>query len=331
MKVLLKWYDENKRSLPWRELFFRTKDPYYVWVSEIMLQQTTIAAVIPKYNRLVQELPNVTALADASEEQLRSLTQGLGYYRRFRSLHQAAKSIVSWPRSYDEWIELPGIGPYTAAAISSITLNEVRPVVDGNVERVVARLLQLPHAVGSPELKKKSYEWMSENISKTRSGDFNQAVMELGQTVCTPNRQPNCPSCPLKRICLSFKRKTQFQFPFPKIKKDKKQIQIFVDISKTLMRGKESPFLKDTFGYVITSKKPVGCKVIGKFSHLITEHKITAYVIASGKIKSWENLTSSLDQKALNCVGEKKPGPGGEPVKVNYDSLSAESTFFGKI
>jgi A/G-specific adenine glycosylase len=195
--ALLSWYDRHRRDLPWR----RDQDPYRVWVSEIMLQQTRVAAVLGHYARFMQRFPTVQALASAREASVLASWSGLGYYHRARRMHRAAKVITRerkgvFPRAAEDWLELPGIGRYTAAAIASIAFGEAVAVVDGNVERVLARLFRQP---GSREV---SWTQAEALLDRERPGDFNQAIMELGATICTP-RAPQCLLCPLHEFCRS--------------------------------------------------------------------------------------------------------------------------------
>jgi A/G-specific adenine glycosylase len=190
---LLRWYTANHRPLPWRE----TRDPYCIWVSEVMLQQTRVAAVTMYYRRFVERFPTVKALAAARLSAVLTAWSGLGYYRRARNLHAAARQIVAggeFPQSSAGLQQLPGIGRYTAAAIASIAFSEARAVVDGNVERVLARLAG--HALTSAQ----AWEQAQTLLSPTRPGDFNQAMMELGATICLPS-EPNCTTCPVARWC----------------------------------------------------------------------------------------------------------------------------------
>lgn len=195
-RVLLKWYDKHKRGLPWRQ----TSDPYAIWVSEIMCQQTQIATVLPFYDRWMAKWPTVDVLAEANEQEVLSYWQGLGYYRRCRQLLEGARQIASqgMPQTYEAWLGLPGIGPYTAAAIASICFGEHAAVVDGNVERVFARVTG--SSLTGSDLKKAAQKWATKNLDKERPGDSNQAAMELGATVCTP-RDPSCKTCPLESRC----------------------------------------------------------------------------------------------------------------------------------
>jgi len=194
-RALLRWYDKHRRDLPWRE----TRDPYRIWLSEIMLQQTRVAAVLGHYRIFLERFPNVQALAAASEDDLLAAWSGLGYYRRARMLHQAAQQIAkqnggSFPRSSEALLALPGIGRYTAAAIASIAFAEPVAVVDGNVERVLQRFIGIN--LTTPQI----WQHAQALLSNSRPGDFNQAMMELGATVCAP-REPRCPVCPVRNWC----------------------------------------------------------------------------------------------------------------------------------
>jgi A/G-specific adenine glycosylase len=201
---LLAWYDANRRDLPWRH----TADPYCIWVSEIMLQQTRVAAVMERYTSFLERFPTVVHLARASESEVLTLWSGLGYYRRARMLHQAAQFVASnlhgtLPASSAELRKLPGIGAYTAAAIASIAHDERVAVVDGNVERVVCRLAGLDaSATSATQLRRKIDVLANTLVHPKRPGDFNQAIMELGATVCLP-RNPQCLACPIASFCIT--------------------------------------------------------------------------------------------------------------------------------
>lgn len=200
---LLEWYAANRRDLPWR----RTCDPYAIWISEIMLQQTRVAAVVDRFHAFLAHFPTVESLAHAPEKDVLALWSGLGYYRRARMLHKAAQVVASGhqaslPATAAELLELPGIGPYTAAAIASIAYGEPVPVVDGNVERVLCRLMKWSAESSAIVHKLKVERLAGRLLDPGRPGDFNQAVMELGATVCLP-RNPRCVQCPLHQVCLT--------------------------------------------------------------------------------------------------------------------------------
>jgi A/G-specific adenine glycosylase len=200
---LLAWYDRNRRDLPWR----RTRDPYAIWVSEIMLQQTRVAAVEERYQAFLRNFPTVQALAHAAEADVLTLWSGLGYYRRARMLHQAAKAVIEkfggvMPKTAVELRALPGVGAYTSAAVASIAFGEAVAVVDGNVERVVQRLAGWgsDSSTGQAELARRTAQMANALLDPARPGDFNQSMMELGATLCLP-RNPMCLACPLKEVC----------------------------------------------------------------------------------------------------------------------------------
>jgi A/G-specific adenine glycosylase len=199
--LLLKWYKSNARSLPWRG----HPDPYAVWVSEIMLQQTRVETVIPYFTSWMQRFPDVNTLAASSEQDVLNAWEGLGYYSRARSMLKAARMIVEQhgsdlPRSREELQKLPGLGRYTAAAIASIAFGLDEVVLDGNVKRVLSRCFNLSEAIDSPAGEKQLWILAEELLPSGRAGDYNQAVMDLGATVCTP-RSPACAVCPVGAIC----------------------------------------------------------------------------------------------------------------------------------
>jgi A/G-specific adenine glycosylase len=194
-RALLGWYDDHRRDLPWR----KTRDPYPIWLSEIMLQQTRVAAVLEHYRVFLERFRDVAALAAASEDAVLAAWSGLGYYRRARMMHQCARQIIDqhggeFPRNSETLLELPGIGRYTAAAIASIAFTEPIAVVDGNVERVLRRL------TGTNLTAQQTWQHAQMLLEESRPGDFNQAMMELGATVCVP-RGPLCSACPLRKWC----------------------------------------------------------------------------------------------------------------------------------
>ena len=203
-RILIDWYESHKRALPWRE----TTDPYLIWVSEIILQQTRVAQGLDYFLRFTERFPTVQALAAAEEGEVLKYWQGLGYYSRARNLHAAAKRIVEhyggqFPRSYDEVLSLKGIGAYTAAAIVSFAWGETYPVVDGNVYRVLARLFDLDTPIDSTEGKKQFAELAGQLLDPKRAGSYNQAIMELGALQCVP-RRPDCAVCPLADRCVAY-------------------------------------------------------------------------------------------------------------------------------
>ena len=203
---LLAWYDLNGRTLPWRSIV----TPYRTWVSEIMLQQTRVGAVIPYFERFMEELPDVSALAAVSEERLLKLWEGLGYYSRARNLQRAAKIVVSdfggaLPQSYHALLSLPGIGEYTAAAIASINFSEPVAAVDGNLLRVAARVSGCGEDIMDAKVRRLVRHRLDAAIDANRPGAYNQAMMDLGATVCLPNGAPKCEICPARMMCEAYK------------------------------------------------------------------------------------------------------------------------------
>ncbi len=223
---LLEWYDKHARTLPWRE----THEPYHIWLSEIMLQQTRVEAVKPYYERFLRELPDIKSLSEVHDEKLLKLWEGLGYYSRARNLKKAAQIICQnydgeFPHTYKEILSLPGIGPYTAGAISSIAFGLPEPAVDGNVLRVLSRLQENPSDINDPAHKKHATEELRDIYPAKRSGDFTQSLMELGAIVCLPNGTPLCKQCPLQNLCLAHFHGTQDSFPVKSMKKHRKKEQ----------------------------------------------------------------------------------------------------------
>jgi len=201
-KTIIRWYIDNKRELPWRN----TKDPYCIWISEIILQQTRISQGHDYYLRFIEKFPDVTSLATASEDEVMKLWQGLGYYSRARNLHEAACQIVSlghFPNSYEEVKKLKGIGDYTAAAICSFSYEQPYAVVDGNVYRVLSRYLGIETPIDTAQGKKEFSTIAQDLLDKNQPGLYNQAIMDFGALQCTP-QMPNCTNCPLSDSCLAF-------------------------------------------------------------------------------------------------------------------------------
>lgn len=223
---LLAWYDENKRDLPWR----RSKNPYHIWVSEIMLQQTRVDTVIPYYERFLDWFPTVESLANAPEERLLKAWEGLGYYSRVRNMQTAAQQIMSefegkFPSTYEGISSLKGIGPYTVGAISSIAFNLPQPAVDGNVMRVLARLFEVNHDIGNPSNRKIFQAMMEVMIDPDRPGDFNQALMDLGSDIEAPvNPRPE--ESPVKEFSAAYQHGTMDRYPIKAPKK--KPIPIYL-------------------------------------------------------------------------------------------------------
>ncbi len=338
---LLTWYRRHERPLPWRVLWQKFRDPWHIWVSEVMLQQTVIKAVLPVYERFLQQFPSPKALARAKTEDIRLAVRGLGYYRRFDLLHKACIKLdqdgVAMPQSHEGWLQLPGIGSYTAAAIASITGDEPQGVVDGNVERVLCRLLDIRSQPNLPQLKKMFQGFMNQLCALGSPGLLNQAVMELGQNICTP-KSPSCDACPISKACKALQHKSQHLAPAQK----SKTAMIPVEVELTIMRhdGKiilcqrpsDARFLKNTWGFltkisdgqrVMVDGSPPQYRMnahhgqkVGVIRHSITHHKITAQVMtldcpnpspaSTRKLldphQVESNLVSNLDRKAWNLL-----------------------------
>ena len=271
--LLLNWYQSNHRDLPWR----KTKDPYLVWISEIMLQQTRIEAVKPYYERFIKRIPNIASLASIDENELLKLWEGLGYYNRARNLKKAAIKIMEehngiFPRTYEEIMKLPGIGEYTASAIASICFNELTPVVDGNVLRVFTRVRQDYRNVDETSTKKAIRREL-EKIIPLESGDFNEALMELGETICLVG-EPKCKECPLKDFCKAFKNNSWQDLPVKETKKAKKEkfytVLLFIYKNKyALIQRKEEEMLSRLWQFPYLEKEMDEKKVI---NYLKKEH-----------------------------------------------------------
>ena len=222
---LLAWFEANKRDLPWR----RDREPYHVWLSEIMLQQTRVEAVKAYYLRFLEAAPDVASLAALPEDRLLKLWEGLGYYNRARNLQKCAREIVSrggvFPRTKAVLLQLPGIGDYTAGAIASICFEEPSAAVDGNVLRVCARLLDDDRPVDTPAYKKELDAALSAVYPTGRCGDFTQSLMELGATVCVPNGAPHCDACPLHGLCRAREHGTMLKLPVKQPKRARREEQ----------------------------------------------------------------------------------------------------------
>ena len=301
---LLSWYDENKRELPWRE----NNDPYRVWVSEIMLQQTRVEAAKEYYLRFLKELPTVYYLAACPEEKLLKLWEGLGYYSRARNLQKAAVEIVEkyageFPKSLKELRALPGVGEYTAGAIASIALYMRAPAVDGNVFRVISRLSENPTEISEPKYRPYLSEKLLEIYPEEgeRCSAFTQSLMELGALICKP-QNPDCEACPLKNICESYRHGTQGEYPVLPEKKAKRREQVCVLVISTpegiAVSKREAGVLKgmNEFPSFVGKKLQESAKELGieefelvkskKYTHIFTHivWEMQAHLIKTDKI-----------------------------------------------
>jgi len=244
-KPLLKWYDTSRRILPWRE----QPTPYRVWVSEIMLQQTRVEAVKPYFERFMKALPDIQALAEAQEEDLLKLWEGLGYYNRVRNLQKAAIQIMEeydgrMPEVYEELLKLKGIGSYTAGAITSIAYGHAYPAVDGNVLRVLSRIRKDGRPISDAKVKAMVEQELLQIIPADRPGDFNQAMMEIGACICIPNGAPHCEECPLQHICMAHAEGLEMEYPKKASTKprtiEEKTILVIRDENRVALRKREA-------------------------------------------------------------------------------------------
>lgn len=280
-KPVIEWYQKNKRELPWR----KEKNPYHIWLSEIMLQQTRIEAVKTYYKRFLEEIPTIQDLAEIEEEKLLKLWEGLGYYNRARNLKKAAEMIQKnhkgqMPKTYQELLQLPGIGEYTAGAISSIAYNEPVPAVDGNVLRVVSRVIGSKKDVLENKTKKEFTEILKEIMPK-QAGDFNEGLMELGELICIPNGETICQKCPLQEFCVAKKEALTDIIPVrnPKIKRKKEDITVFLlefEGKFAIQKRSKTGLLANMYEFPNLLKKVQSKKIenILKNWEITTSHKI---------------------------------------------------------
>jgi A/G-specific adenine glycosylase len=244
VKPLLKWYAQNARVLPWRD----DPTPYRVLISEIMLQQTRVETVIPYFERFIRELPDIRALAETDEQNLLKLWEGLGYYSRARNLQKAARMVMqeyggNIPSGFSDLVRLPGIGTYTAGAVSSIAFGIPLPAVDGNVLRVVSRITASRENVSDPAVKRSVEDSIRIIIPPGQAGDFSQALMELGATVCLPNGEPKCESCPLGHVCAGYAQGVAATLPV-KAHKAERKIQnktVFIMVNGSRLAIRQNP------------------------------------------------------------------------------------------
>lgn len=313
---ILVWYKQNKRSLPWR----KNRDPYRIWISEVMLQQTTVQAVIPYYEKFLTRFPEVHVLAKAPLEEVLPFWAGLGYYSRARNLHKAAQlfSQTGFPKNYSALIQFPGLGPYTARAISSLAFDEKVGVLDGNVIRILCRVYGLSIEWWKTK-ERDTLQIIADQIAKQNTSSIiNQAMMELGATICTP-KNPACNICPWQINCTGFKKNQVLNLP---LKKVRKSFEIWywtptIFLRKNtiaLLENKDIPFLKKSFLPPGSAKKMEQKPKKYDFIHTITHHKI--YVKpdlkthTNSEIYLWVKLQqvskinpSSLLKKTLTVLG----------------------------
>jgi A/G-specific adenine glycosylase len=317
---LLAWYGKHKRDLPWR----KSRDPYRIWISEIMLQQTRVAAVIPYYERFLARFPDVSALASAPEQELLAAWAGLGYYSRARNLQRAAQKIVElgdFPRDYSSLLTLPGVGDYTASAIASIAFDLPHAVLDGNVLRVLSRFTGERGNVDSLAVRNGLRKVSEQALHPVRTGEFNQAMMELGATVCLP-KQPRCMECPLERHCVARELGIQNELPVksirPGVKRVEKELLVVEKAGKILawQRTAENPRLAG-FWELPEPAQLAGAKLgsrIGQFRHTIVNTNYVCHVFRASlspipagfhwlvRSKIDEIPLSTTAKKALACL-----------------------------
>ena len=341
---LLSWYDKGHRDLPWR----REPEAYRVWLSEIMLQQTRVEAVKPYFERFITALPNVEALSQVEEERLLKLWEGLGYYNRARNLKKAALLVMEeyggrMPHTYDELLKLPGVGSYTAGAIASIAFGERVPAVDGNVLRVLSRLTMDEEDISKPETRQKVEHKLREAMPDERTGDFNQALMELGATVCIPKGTPKCELCPWESFCLAHKAGREEKFPKKSAKAartiEKKTVLIIQDENKSALHKRpdtgllagmyEFPSLeghqtrKRVLAYLeAMGLIPIRIEKLPPARHIFThkEWQMTAYVIRVDELapKSGQPGQEEWIFVGAQEAGEKYPLPSAFAPYAQY-------------
>lgn len=295
-RALLAWFDREARDLPWR----RTRDPYCVWLSEILLQQTRIDQGLPYYERFLDAFPTVEALAAATEDHVLKLWEGLGYYSRARNLHKAARLVAQgtsgetgpeFPRTAQGWQALPGVGRYTAGAIASIVFGERVSVLDGNVKRVLARLFDIAECIDTAATIHRLWTLAGDLVPPGRPGDFNQAMMELGALVCTP-RAPRCVQCPLRKTCAALAAGTQLERPVRRPKKAPRRQELVV--AAILKNGR----------YLLGKRPPTGLLA-------------GLWEFPSGPIEKGETHERALTRIAENMLGIAIE-PGGSIATVQH-------------
>ncbi len=334
-KDLIQWYLEEKRDLPWR----KDKDPYKVWVSEVMLQQTRVDTVIPYFNRFMEKYPTLESLAAAEEQELLKIWEGLGYYSRIRNLHQAVREVQEKydgvvPKTRKELEQLKGVGSYTAGAVLSIAYDQPEPAVDGNVMRVLSRILNIEDDIAKTKTKKMFENIVSEIISREDPSSFNQGLMELGALICTP-RSPSCLLCPVREHCRAFALGKTEELPVKKTKKSYKTVKLLAVVlqdkhgkfilrqrpeegllanlwefpNEPVMRGPKNQLtyleevLQEKHGFTSRIKQPL-CSISHQFSHLKWE--IDAFV---GEIEGEIEESATLKAVSKEEIASQYPLP----------------------
>jgi A/G-specific adenine glycosylase len=287
---LLAWYDKHKRNLPWRE----SSDPYRIWVSEIMLQQTKVDTVIPYFTRFMEKYPSLETLAEAEEEEVLKDWEGLGYYSRARNLHSAVREVVETyggeiPNTKEDLSKLKGVGPYTQGAILSIAFNEPEPAVDGNVMRVFSRLFLINDDIGRAKTKRLFEDVVKEVISEEDPSSFNQAIMDLGATICTP-KSPACLICPVQEHCKAFEVGAEEELPV----KTKAKKQKTIPYAALILKFKEGKYLIE--------KRPEE----GLLANMYQFPMVPLLEVELNEIPQWFHEKYGINIKLHNKEGELK-------------------------
>ncbi len=290
-KALLEWYSSNSRDLPWR----KTKDPYKIWISEIMLQQTRAAAVVPYYETFLRRFPTVTALAMSDLKDVLEKWAGLGYYSRARNIHKAAKILAKndFPQTYQQLLSIIGFGPYTARAVASFAFGQNTAVLDGNVIRVLSRLRGQSVEWWTTKGRQHLQMLADEMVKDTDSAPINQAMMEVGATVCLP-QNPACMLCPLQKNCTARIAGTQSAYPLKKTKRASEiwQVKVFVQANKSelaLAKNKTLPFLRDELLWPVEGEKVNTKPKSYHFKHSVTHHEIYVEIFAGRPSRQAKN------------------------------------------
>lgn len=345
--ALLDWYFVSQRSMPWRS----APIPYYVWISEVMLQQTQVDTVIPYFNRFIQRFPSVYALAGADLQEVLKAWEGLGYYSRARNMHKAAQWIVNEnagiiPEEYEDLQKLPGVGPYIAAAITSIAYHNPVPVVDGNVLRVFTRFWGIEEDIRSPKTGKKLFNLLAPIIERTDASSFNQAIMELGALVCSP-KNPACDECPLQGQCVAHAKKMTNRLPHKSKKPPVPHYEIGVGViwqnNKILIArrktdqmlgglwefpgGKQNPGepIEETVVREIREETGLSVAVLGEYcivKHAYTHFKITLHAFKCA-VLSGTPEPKSADEIRWISLEEMEQYPFPKANKRVLDSIRA--------
>lgn len=298
---IVEWYQNNRRPLPWRE----TTNPYFIWLSEVILQQTRVNQGLPYYRLFIESYPTIADLASAAEQDVLRLWQGLGYYTRARNLHKCAKTIVTlyggrFPKTSRELQALPGIGYYTAAAIASFAFGEVAAVVDGNVYRILSRIFGIEVPINSPEGKEVFSALAAELISKENPAAHNQAVMEFGATFCTATN-PKCDACPFTGNCVAFNRRMIDVLPVKlRVRKSRKRYFFYLVVEKEnsllMKKREEKDIWHGLFDFVLVEKtRPV------KAENLIREEEHRKWIQNATHIKVSKSYKHILTHQTIHC------------------------------